>query len=250
MTDNKPPRKATPTEIETEVLISSRRRCTLCYLMDGDLDEQLGQIAHLDDDRTNYALDNLAFMCMPHHSVYDGTNSQHKNYTINEVKTGRAMLYAAIKAGEHTTYNSGAPKRPPPGIVADRKTLDALINIMASTGTIDWLRENNFAGFSFDWSNLRGLDDWVNKKGPEHEFINAALEALRKEFHSAANKFLLSLATETFSTGNGRSSVPQEWEIEQPERFNRVVTEIHDGSELVCKTYDALVVTARRTLSE
>lgn len=248
MTENKPPRKATPKDNETEVLTKSRRRCALCYYLKGDLEEQLGQIAHLDDDRTNYAIDNLAFLCMPHHSVYDGTNSQHKNYTLEEAKFARDDLHKAIAEGKHLTYKKGDPK-PQPGRAADTKTLDWLTSLMASTRTIDWLRQNNFAGFSFGWDRLRGLNEWADKQGPENEFIDAELEALRKAFHSAATEFISTLGTETFSTGNGRSSVPQEWEIDQPERFHRVVTEIHDGASLVCRTYDELVRQAKRKLS-
>jgi hypothetical protein len=248
MTENKPPRAATTPDVETEVFANSRRRCALCFYLDGDLDEKLGQVAHLDKDRSNSKIDNLAFLCLPHHSIFDGTNSQHKNYTVKEAKFAREQLYQAIAAGKHLIYKKGDPK-PQPGLAADTKTLDALTSIMASTGSIDWLRQNNFAGFSFDWNRLRGLNEWADKQGPEHEFIDAELEALRKAFYLAANEFISTLGTETFSTGNGRSSVPQEMEIHDPERFYRVVTEIHDGACLVCRTYDELVRQAKRKLS-
>jgi hypothetical protein len=96
----KPPRKPVPPKNETAILTKSARRCPLCFHLNGDLTEKLGQIAHLDGDRTNGAEDNLAWMCMTHHSVYDSTTSQHKNYTLAEVKTLRARLYQAIASGE------------------------------------------------------------------------------------------------------------------------------------------------------
>jgi hypothetical protein len=96
----KPPRKPVPAKNETAVLTKSARRCPLCYHLNGDLTEKVGQIAHLDGDRTNGAEDNLAWMCMTHHSVYDSTTSQHKNYTLAEVKTLRTRLYEAIERGE------------------------------------------------------------------------------------------------------------------------------------------------------
>src|SRR5258708_5862789 len=97
----KPPRKPVSPKNEMAVLVKSARRCPLCYHLNGDLTEKVGQIAHLDGDRTNGAEDNLAWMCMPHHSMYDSTTSQHKNYTLAEVKTLRTRLYEAIARGQH-----------------------------------------------------------------------------------------------------------------------------------------------------
>jgi hypothetical protein len=96
----KPPRKTVPSKNETAVLIKSARRCPLCFHLSGDLTEKVGQVAHLDDDPSNGAEDNLAWMCMPHHSQYDSTTSQHKNYTLAEVKELRLKLYEAIARGE------------------------------------------------------------------------------------------------------------------------------------------------------
>lgn len=96
-------RKRVPIEVETTVLAKSARRCTLCFLLSHDLDEKHGQIAHVDQDPSNYAEDNLAFMCLEHHSLYDSQTSQHKNYTLAEVKAGRTKLYEAIARQEHCT---------------------------------------------------------------------------------------------------------------------------------------------------
>ena len=101
MPQTKEPRKRTPPEVELSVLEQSRRRCALCFHLNGDLKEKHGQIAHLDDDRANYSEDNLAFLCMEHHSLYDSKTSQHKNYTIQEVKRARAALHEAISLGQH-----------------------------------------------------------------------------------------------------------------------------------------------------
>jgi hypothetical protein len=248
MTENKPPRAATAPDVETEVFANSRRRCALCFYLDGDLEEKHGQVAHLDKDRSNSKIDNLAFLCLPHHSIFDSTNSQHKNYTIKEAKLAREQLYQAIAAGKHLTYKKGDPK-PQPGLAADTKTLDALTDLMASTGTMAWLRDANFDGWSYEWNRIQGLGAFAQQQGPEHEFIDAELEALRKSFHAAASKFVWLLATETFSLGNGRSGIPHEWEFRQPERLRRVVTQLHDGADLVCQTYDDLVRAAKRKLS-
>jgi hypothetical protein len=62
-------RKRTAAEIETSVLFKSARRCTLCFYLSRDLNEKRGQLAHLDKDPSNDAEDNLAFMCLDHHTL-------------------------------------------------------------------------------------------------------------------------------------------------------------------------------------
>lgn len=40
-------------------------------------------------------------LCLEHHSEYDSTTRQHKNYTMPEVKKARDDLHAAIQALRH-----------------------------------------------------------------------------------------------------------------------------------------------------
>lgn len=89
-------RKKLPANTETEVLVRSRRRCALCYGLKSDFSEKIGQIAHIDQNRSNDSLDNLAWLCFEHHSLYDSSTSQHKNYQATEIKHHRDRLYAAI----------------------------------------------------------------------------------------------------------------------------------------------------------
>ena len=95
-------RRHTPKAVELSVLSRSKRRCALCFALAGDLTEKQGQIAHLDHNPADWAEDNLAFLCLNHHSVYDSTTSQHKNYTLAEVKKARNDLYAAVQRDQHT----------------------------------------------------------------------------------------------------------------------------------------------------
>lgn len=89
-------RKKLPADAETEVLVRSRRRCALCYGLKGDFSEKIGQIAHIDQNRSNDSLENLAWLCFEHHSLYDSSTSQHKNYQATEIKHHRDRLYLAI----------------------------------------------------------------------------------------------------------------------------------------------------------
>ena len=92
----------------------------------GDLTEKYGQIAHIDKDPANYKEDNLAWLCLDHHSVFDSRTSQHKNYTQAEVKDARAALYLAIEQGKHSAQSVA----PPQGRNADRQTLANIIGVM------------------------------------------------------------------------------------------------------------------------
>ncbi|MDP2254998.1 MAG: hypothetical protein Q8K05_02895 [Polaromonas sp.] len=68
------------------MLVRSRRRCALCYGLKGDFTEKIGQIAHIDQNRSNDSLANLSWLCFEHHSLYDSSTSQHKNYQATEIK--------------------------------------------------------------------------------------------------------------------------------------------------------------------
>jgi hypothetical protein len=94
-------RKALPVDTMTAVLLKSARRCALCFHLKGELDEKIGQIAHLDNDPSNSEEDNVAFLCLTHHTLLDSKTSQHKNYTIHEVKSARDNLYGAIAQKKH-----------------------------------------------------------------------------------------------------------------------------------------------------
>ena len=50
------------------------------------------------------------------------------------------------------------------------------------------------------------------------------------------------------STRRRGASVPEDWEVEQPKRFNTVVEEIHGGANTVCENYDALIRAGRGKL--
>lgn len=89
-------RRRPGSDTEAQVLLLSRRRCPVCYFVGLELGERRGQIAHLDRNPGNSALDNLCFMCLDHHDVYDGKTSQSKGYSEKEVREYRDRLYAAM----------------------------------------------------------------------------------------------------------------------------------------------------------
>lgn len=91
-------RVSVPDGTQNHVLLLSRRRCCLCFGLNGDLGQKRGQIAHLDYDNTNNDSDNLAFVCLSHHDEYDSRTSQSKGLRKDEVKKYREQLYAKVSS--------------------------------------------------------------------------------------------------------------------------------------------------------
>jgi hypothetical protein len=90
-------RKKTPISTETQVLTRSRRHCCICWGLGQNRSAQKGQIAHLDRDPANSQLDNLPWLCLPHHDEYDSKTSQAKGFTVDEVKIHRERMYRELE---------------------------------------------------------------------------------------------------------------------------------------------------------
>lgn len=114
-------RRSVSDAVMADVLTASRRRCCLCFILRQDASEKRGQIAHLDQDRSNSQLDNLAFLCLEHHDQYDGRTSQSKGLTAQEVKRYRAQLVVALSQG------TGSSPQPAPAPLSAAKPNDAAI---------------------------------------------------------------------------------------------------------------------------
>jgi hypothetical protein len=86
-------RKVIPDDTQKNVLTNSRRRCCLCFWLEGKDEAQKGQIAHLDRNNENAAEDNLVFLCLVHHDEYDSKTSVTKGLRDDEVRHWRDELY-------------------------------------------------------------------------------------------------------------------------------------------------------------
>ena len=91
-------RERIPDDVQARVLTRSRRRCCICYGLNRDTSIKQGQIAHVDQDPSNSAEENLAFLCMPCHDRYDSTTRQSKNFTAAELRHFRSELDHALAA--------------------------------------------------------------------------------------------------------------------------------------------------------
>lgn len=76
----------------------------MCFYMEGDFEIKEGQIIHLDRDRSNFAIENLAYICLPHHNLYDTEYSQTRHYKIDEIKDYRTYLYQAFEEWRESSW--------------------------------------------------------------------------------------------------------------------------------------------------
>ena len=132
----------------------------------------------------------------------------------------------------------------------DKKVYESLIKVLPWDGSLHFIRHNNFAGFSFNLDRLNDLYEFEHEcENPSFEFIDTDLEGLRVTLLSHIQEFTLLIVVETFPTNTvERNAVPEEWEYEQQERFERVVNGLHNSAKGACETYDALVKLYKRKL--
>jgi len=91
-------RKPIPEAVQTNVLLKSRRRCSVCYGLNRDTGLKQGQIAHLNHNSGDAREENLVFLCLDHHDQYDSQTSQSKNLRESEVTHFRDELYTNVDA--------------------------------------------------------------------------------------------------------------------------------------------------------
>lgn len=135
---------------------------------------------------------------------------------------------------------------------ADKNLFSQFVALLpSSNGVIQFLNENNMAGFSFKRETFDPLKDfcalWDNA---EHEFHEQTLEELRKHLLTKANEYCVLLALETWPVNSDpqRSTVPPEWEYEDPERFRKVVGDFHRLAQEIVKTHQQVVREGKKYL--
>lgn len=100
-------RKPVTEATQTSIVLKSRRRCCLCFWLNGEDEVKKGQIAHLDWNSENNAEENLAFLCLEHHDEYDSTPSVSKGLRHPEVKRWRDELYREMEYRFRTVKHRG-----------------------------------------------------------------------------------------------------------------------------------------------
>lgn len=133
----------------------------------------------------------------------------------------------------------------------DKEWYDSLLNDLKPSGSISFLRNNNFAGFSFNLSSLDELERFYQKysNNPQIEFFHPEVEILRIKLMSDINHFKNLICLNTFPVGiNDLQTVPPEWEENDPLRFRNVVHSIHEAADRICTDYDEFVKLGRKII--
>ena len=91
-------RRRPSVDVETTVLVASRRKCCLCYYWDDIRGRRKGQIAHVNRKSHDSRLGNLVFLCIDHHDEYDSRTSQSKSIKPAELRELRDRLYKELNS--------------------------------------------------------------------------------------------------------------------------------------------------------
>ncbi len=137
-----------------------------------------------------------------------------------------------------------------PSKAHDQNLYEEYIKLMRSDGVIGFIDECNMAGFSFPSARLDPLREFVaNWNAPEREFSSPLLDAVRRELWTKARDYVAAINRSTFpANGPGWITVPPEWEDNFPDRFNRVVNELHGMAGEIVEIHGRLVRTAKAVL--
>ena len=231
-------------EVKEDVLVACGRHCCLCHKYCG-IKIEIHHIHTKGDggvDEYENAIP-LCFDCHADMTSYDHKHPKGTKFTQPELKRHRDGWYKKIAGSTGI-----APQEEI--IEADKKVLGNLLDVLPWNKTIQFIRENNFAGFSFELSRLDDFGKFLDQcSNPGFEFIDPDLEGLRLNLRQHLDLFMTMIGSETFPLSTpGRSSVPEDLEIEQPNRFRNTVNTLHQTAQKICEAYDALVKTAKRKL--
>lgn len=135
----------------------------------------------------------------------------------------------------------------------DVKIFEKLMQLLPSNGVIDFIDKNNMAGFAFRDSQLDPIREFYYEWNvADKEFLDNELERLKKSLHEKVDFYLEVIASETWSLDSNLDfrSVPSEWELEQPERFGKVVRQLHDTAGEIVDIHQSLVRYAKEYFSK
>jgi len=254
-------RRSIPSDTEAGVLHLSRRRCCLCFGLFNRFDVKKGQIAHLDHDPANKALDNLAFLCLEHHDEYDTTTSQSKGIKLKEVLIHRASLYAAVHEyldpREHGGAAQAAAEEPPLASTGELEYYLATSDSLQSAGLLVLARIR--AGNKALVDGLSAAD----AAAMEEIHRGLASPAGQRRYHSRLAMTLSSFArtlareaeelavttTRMLDTLSRAAAVASDIEIAEPAMFEQKIQELDDFREALSSSRKGAAETREAVLA-
>jgi hypothetical protein len=233
-------------EVAERALIACGRHCCLCHKFCGTKIE-LHHITPKSAGGTN-DFENCIPLCFDCHAEVEHYNVKHprgRKFSPRELKGHRDQWYARHALGR-------AEPMAPEHKQLDREVYRRLKEVLPSDGSIHFIRFNNYAGFSFDLDNHKDLDRFIRTcEFPEFEFVDPDLEGLRANLREQVQEFINVIAVNTWPVdrpNTHRNTVPPEWEYQEHERFENVVSRLHSLTTDICESYDSIVRLARHRL--
>lgn len=199
------------------------------------------------NDGGNNSFENAIPLCFDCHAdmrSYDHRHPKGTKYSESELRKHRDNWYEKVKSNIGLANRSDI-------VETDKKVFGLIVKILPWDGSINFIRYNNFTGFSFKWARLDDMSDFLYQcDNPALEFVDPDLEGKRADLLVNIQEFMAEISAETFPIGvSGFSMVPQEMELlEQRERFSSVVKCLHGKAREICENYDALTRLAVRKL--
>ncbi len=231
-------------KVKAQAMVACGRCCSICHKFCG-IKIECHHIIH-ESEGGEDTYENCLPLCFDCHAdmrSYDKKHPKGTKYKREELELHREQWFNKVSNSSVSTYTDEHRQ-------LDIELFQRITEILPWNTSIDFLRTNNFAGFSFDWDYMSDLESFLRTTtDPSFEFIDVKLEVVRATLESYADELTTALCQNTFSVADGnRSSVPQEWELECPERFNRATNLIHSTAKKVVAQYDLLIKEGRRQL--
>lgn len=233
-----------PPGVKENTFVACGRCCCLCHKFCGTKIEvhHIREESEGGDNSAENAIP-LCFDCHADMRSYDHKHPKGNKYGESELKRHRDSWFEKVKGNIGTTSRETV-------VETDKQIFKLLVTILPWEGSINFIRTNNFAGWSFELARLDDLYEYeYHCKNPAFEFLDPDLEQLRANLLDLISHFTSTIAVETFPTHNsGRNEVPEDWEFEQPERFDRAVMTLHQTAGEIVEMYGNLIKTATRKL--
>lgn len=231
-------------EVKEEVLVACGRCCCICHKFCGLKIEvhHIQEVSEGGDNSANNAIP-LCFDCHADMRGYDFNHPKGNKFSRSELLRHRDNWYEKMNGNIGLANKSDIME-------TDKKVYEFLTNTLPWDNSIKFIKDFNFGWDSFESSELK--DFWAfldHYQNPAFKFIDPDLEKFRANLYKHIEKFMHTIAAETFSTNNkGFNSIPMEWKTEQPERFEETVNKLHDTADMIVECYANLIKTGTRKL--
>ena len=229
--------------IVESALLSCGRHCCLCHKFCGTKIE----LHHIEQRKNGGedTFDNCLPLCFDCHAdvmQYNPAHPKGKKYNISELKKHRENWYKKVELSggliiSNTKYCE-----------LDRSTFERLNKLLSSKELMYFIKHNIFC-YKFDDKLMIEIDLFLKEcELPEFEFIDSDLEGIKSQLEIYFEKLDILITKNTFGAGQGKQSIPYEWEEMQPERYKKAINDFTELSPLIYETYTSMVKLARRKL--